>query len=85
MTIDTLVSRYLLTAVVGEDARFASAEQYEILRHPDRGWNIRHCPAAANPTFVNGFALDEAPRPLRSGDLISVGPERVKLQVRLEG
>ncbi len=84
MNISTTCSQALLKDVGGEDSRYASSPQFEIVRDDTEGcWWIRHDESATNPTCVNGEPVTE-PHRLDTGDVISIGPEKMKLCVTLE-
>src|SRR3954463_15178388 len=75
LNIDTSFGKNLL-AFAGEDARFASEPQFHVMKDTTVGkWFIVPDEAVKNPTFLNGFILS-AKAALRSGLIISVGPER---------
>ncbi len=83
MTIDTEVGRYLL-AFAGEDARFAANPQFRLQRHSGlKSWAVVHDAAARNPTFLNGLALPAEAAAVKTGDVLSVGPERIPLRVEI--
>lgn len=83
--IGTVVSKYLLAGVESADVRYASSAQFKVLRDETAVvWKVQHDPSATNPTFLNGGAL-ESPSTLKSGDILSIGIERLKLRVKVEG
>ena len=83
--MNTEVGRAGLQKLGGEDAKFASQPQFELLRDVGKpGWLVKHKPSATNPTCLNSNSLGADPQPLHDGDVISIGPKRLMLQVCLE-
>jgi len=84
--IDTSVTRYLLKGLVGEESRYASPDQFHVCRDSAvKSWVVSHTVEAKNPTCLNGRPLETAPEPLKDGDVLSIGPERLRLRVRIVG
>jgi hypothetical protein len=83
--LDTEVGAGLLRTLSADDARFASSPQFTLMRDAELGsWAIRANESAVNPTFLNGAAVAGGPAAIRDGDVISIGPERMKLTVHIE-
>lgn len=83
--IDTLVGRRLLSGFAGEDSQFSSEPQFELKKDPKAGgWSVVHCDKAINPTCLNGDAVPAGGTLLTNGDVLSVGPSRLKLTVSVE-
>ena len=81
----TRVGRGLLRSFAGDDARYASEEQFMVYMDAALGcWAVRGTPTARNPTFVNGTPITDATA-LMNGALISIGKDRLKLKVRIDG
>lgn len=79
----TPVGRRLLRRIA-EDAHYASDPQFDLLRDDTAGsWLVRHSSSAANPTYYDGRPLGAEPLPVEDGGTISVGPERLRLTIRL--
>ena len=83
MHITTKVGQRLLATVDAADSQFASSDQFEIVK-TESGWQVRHEASATNPTFYNGSPLSAEPQSLEPDTIISIGPDRLKLRVRLE-
>ena len=84
MGVDTSVGKRLLATFAGDDARYASEPQFHLAKDMSLGkWFVIHDSAAKNPTFLNGSTLS-AKSPLDSGSLLSIGPERLQLSVKIE-
>jgi hypothetical protein len=82
--IDTNVGRRLLKSIVGEDAKYASDVQFRIFKSADlTAWAIQHDPSAKNATCLNRAPLGTAPQKIEDGSIISIGPEKAKLLVRM--
>ena len=82
--IDTEITRRLLDGFAGSDTAFASPLQFSLLRSiAHERWVIRHAAGARNPTFLDGHPISTAPVPLNGGEVISVGPDRLKLRVEI--
>lgn len=82
--VDCPVGQALLLGVVGVDSAYASNPQFRVRRSVEcRSWMIEHSSSARNPTWLNGAALDGAVRPLAPGDCVSIGPERLLLEVSI--
>ena len=84
MHVSTTVGRRLLQGVVGHEARFASESQFRIVKDPSIGWVVAHEPCAANPTYYNGAKVGVETPALEHGSVITVGPDNMRLHVRLE-
>ena len=83
--VDTDVGRAGLQKLGGEEAKFASQPQFKVFRDVVQPrWLIGHVPSATNPTCLNAKPLGSEPEPLRNADVISIGPKRLMLKVRLE-
>jgi hypothetical protein len=83
MGLTTLVGRRLLEPVVGDEARFASDVQFEVVKEGSLGhWEVRPGPGAANATCLNGDPLGGPSRALQDGDVLSIGRDKAKLTVR---
>ncbi|HEX2201874.1 MAG TPA: FHA domain-containing protein [Longimicrobium sp.] len=83
--IDTAIGKHLLSTFAGGDHVYASEPQFLLSRDAARGgWSIAPAPGAKNPTFVNGAALGDAPAPLETGAVITIGPTRLRLRVENE-
>ena len=84
--IDTSVTGYLLKGLAGEDSRYASVDQFRVYRDSAiKSWAVRHTPEAKNPTCLNGKPLELVPAPLKEGDVLSIGPEHLRLKVKIVG
>ncbi len=85
MNIETSVSKMHLGRLDDDDCRFASSPQFKVYKDVALGaWALRAEPSAKNPTYLNGSALPAEPAALKAGDVISIGPERMKLRVAFE-
>ena len=85
MSIDTELGKQNLAKLVGDEAQYAAAPQFLLKRDAGTGrWNVSHASGAKNPTFVNGVQLADVPAVISDGDVISVGPEKAKVHVRIE-
>lgn len=73
----------ILKRVVGDDARYATMNQFRIARGTDGAWLVQHSPSAKNPTFVNGSAVPDDGHRLADGDQISLAGKAGHLTVRL--
>jgi len=68
------------------DSKFASELQFELLHDETASvWIIRPLPGALNPTFYNGMPLAPVGCQLADGGVISIGKNKLKLQVRVSG
>jgi len=86
ISVDTDVGRPLLAKEAGEEAIFASPRQFRLVKDAAlRSWAIVHAKEARNPTCLNGTPLGETPSALSDGDSVSIGPEKAKLAVRIQG
>jgi hypothetical protein len=66
------------------DAKFASELQFELIRDETAdAWVVRPLAGALNPTFYNGAPLGPAGSRLDDGGVISIGKNKLRLQVRL--
>lgn len=84
INIDTSVGRSLLRGLELDDIKYASEPQFRIVKDSKLGgWSIRTYPEAKNPTCCNGAPLSADPQLLADGDIISIGPEKLKMSVRL--
>jgi hypothetical protein len=84
--IDTSVTGYLLKGLAGEDSRYASVDQFRVYRDSAiKSWAVRHTPEAKNPTCLNGKPLESVAAPLKEGDVLSIGPERLRLKIKIVG
>jgi len=84
MGIDTRIGKRLLATFAGDDAQYASDPQFHLVKDMSLGrWLILPDGAAKNPTFLNGRTLSEKTT-LENGAVISVGPERLQLSVKIE-
>ena len=82
--VDTVVGKRLLCSFAGDEAVYASEPQFAVQRDaPRRGWTISHDVRAKNPTYLNGSAL-ASPMLLADGNVVSIGPEKMRLRVRLQ-
>src|SRR5665213_142793 len=80
MSIETRVGRGLLRSFAGEDAKYASEEQFVVYMDGVLGcWAIRATSTAKNPTFVDGAPIGDKAA-LANGTRISIGKDRMKLQ-----
>ena len=59
-------------AVPSEDLAFFGFSQYVVVSREDGGWTIRPCGRTVMATYLNGTEV-VAERPLKNGDVISVG------------
>jgi len=59
-------------AVPAEDLAFFGFSQYVVASKEDGGWTIRPCGRTVMATYLNGAEV-VAERPLKDGDVISVG------------
>lgn len=85
MSISTQVGKGALLSFAGDEARYASDPQFEVIKDTGRGlWAIKHHPSATNPTFYNGTALGAEEKTLEKEGVITIGPEKMKLVVTLE-
>jgi hypothetical protein len=85
LNLDSEVGRRALKSAGDPDAKFASQPQFSLIRDKTEArWLILHHPSATNPTFVNGLPLPGSATQLREVDVISVGADRMKLEVRFE-
>jgi hypothetical protein len=83
--VDSDVGRTGLQHAGGDEAKFASQPQFKVYRDTAQArWLLVHCRTATNPTCLNAAPLDYNPQPLSDGDIISIGPLRLQLHVRLE-
>jgi len=82
MRIDTVVGKYVLKTIVGDDYKFASDKQFRIVKDSLAGeWRVFHVAEAVNQTFVDGTELSSGGTALREGMVVSVGVDKVKLKV----
>jgi len=82
--IDMVAGKNLLKTFAGDESRFASEPQFKLTRDAALGgWAIQAVTGATNPTFYNGAALPETAVKLDEGGVISIGPEKMKLTVKL--
>lgn len=59
-------------AVLSEDLAFFGFSQYVVVSKEDGGWSIRPCDRTVMATYLNGTEV-ASERPLKDGDVISVG------------
>ena len=86
MSIDTTVGQGILKTFAGDDAKYASDPQFRLYKDATlASWAIAKIPTAHNPTFLNGSPLTDAPAKLEDGAVISIGAEKMKLNVKFEG
>ncbi|MFO0954020.1 MAG: hypothetical protein U0835_23275 [Isosphaeraceae bacterium] len=84
-SISSKFGRKLLASLAGEEAVYASEPQFELIKDTAEGrWLIRHVPTAKNPTYYDGRAVGVDPVPVKAGGQISIGPDRMKLNVSFE-
>jgi hypothetical protein len=83
VAINTDFTKQLLLAFAGEDAKYASAPQFSVSKRPGEGWFIEHASGAKNPTFLNGAELSSRVQ-VADGDVVSIGPEKMKVRLKLE-
>ncbi len=82
--IDTEITRHLLAGFAGGDAAFASPIQFILIRSiAHERWAVSHSTKATNQTYLDGHPLPTDPVPLNGGEVISVGPERLRLRVEI--
>lgn len=82
ISITTMFGKNLLLSFAGDDAIYASEPQFMIRKDTVRGgWFIEHVTTAKNPTFVNGAPTGGDPRKLDATNVVSIGPEKMKLEV----
>lgn len=85
LNLDSKVGRRALHSAGDPDAKFASQPQFSLIRDKTEAkWMILHQPSATNPTFVNGLPLPESAKQLHEADVVSVGADKLKLEVRFE-
>jgi hypothetical protein len=86
MSIDTAVGQGILKTFVGDDAKYASDPQFRLYRDAALAcWAITKIPTAKNATFLNGSPLSDSPAPLAEGAVISIGADKMRLNVKFEG
>jgi hypothetical protein len=84
INLEMAVGKQLLRTFCGEEARFASDPQFTLNKDAALGgWAIAATSGATNPTFYNGNALPEIATRLEDGGIISIGPEKMKVSVRV--
>lgn len=67
------------------DAQYASDLQFEVVRDEEVvAWVLKPIPDAVNPTCYNGFKVKPDGVPLEEGGVISIGKNKLKLQVRFK-
>ncbi len=80
--IDTTVGIHLLKRLETREAYYASLSQFKVTHDKKSGaWNIEPDPKALNQTWVDGTPASMSPVPLRQGSMISIGPDKLRLQV----
>lgn len=85
MSIDTVIGRRLLRRIGQPEEHFASEPQCRIFKDSSLGgWAVEHEPTATHPTYCNGVSIHAGPVLLHDGSVLSIGLERMRLQVRLE-
>jgi hypothetical protein len=83
--ITTSFGRRVLRMIAGEEAAFASELQFELRKDTVAGlWLLRHVATATHPTYYDGWAVGSDPVPVVNGGQISIGPDRMKLTLKLE-
>ena len=83
--IDTIIGNRLLSGFAGKDSIYASSPQFVIKKDATlKSWTICHAADAKNPTFLNGSALEGPSTVLNNGDVLSIGPEKMKLAVSID-
>jgi hypothetical protein len=81
--ITTVVGKNLLSAFAGDDALYASPQQFVLIKDTSKSaWFLEHCPAAKNPTFVSGRSAVSSRAKLDSTSIVTIGPVRLRLAVR---
>ena len=79
------IGRGLLAGFCGEDAKFASDEQFRVeWREASGGWVAFSPSAPRNRSFLNGAPLSDSPTPVQDGDVIALKNDRLALEVRIE-
>lgn len=82
ISITTTFGKSLLLSFAGDDAVYASEPQFMIRKDTRRGgWFLEHAPNAKNPTWVNGAAVGGESQKLDATHVVSIGPEKMKLEV----
>ena len=82
ISITTTFGKSLLMTFAGNDALYASEPQFVILKDASRGgWFLEHAATAKNPTYLDGSPALDASRKLDTTQVISIGPEKMKLEV----
>ncbi|HOI54326.1 MAG TPA: FHA domain-containing protein [Phycisphaerae bacterium] len=85
MSVDTTVGRGLLRTFAGDDARYAAEPQFRVTRDVAVGkWTASPAAGTKNATCVDGVPLGDAPVPLGEGSVISIGPDKMRLAVKIE-
>jgi hypothetical protein len=82
ISITTTFGKSLLLSFAGDDAIYASEPQFMIRKDTGRGgWFLEHAATAKNPTCVNGTAVGADSRKLDGTQVVSIGPDKMKLEV----
>jgi hypothetical protein len=82
IAITTTFGKTLLQSFAGDDAIYASEPQFVVRKDSSRGgWFLEHAQTAKNPTFVNGVPASEATVKLEASHVVSIGPEKMRLEV----
>lgn len=82
ISITTTFGKSLLLSFAGDDALYASEPQFVIRKDAGRGgWFLEHAATAKNPTFVNGTPTGGEPHKLDAMHVVSIGPEKMQLEV----
>ena len=85
MRVDTVIGRSLLKSLGDEDCRYATDSQFKVSRDQAlNGWAAEAASGARNPTYHNGVPLGAGPVSLKTGDVMSIGPEKMKMTVEIE-
>jgi len=85
MTVDTNFGKYLLKSFAGEDANYASEPQFCICKDMIQGaWVVQHLSSAKNPTFCDGAEVGDGGCPLVDGSVLTIGPEKMRITLRLQ-
>jgi hypothetical protein len=87
VTTQTLRIGSALLKRFGDEAVYASEPQFELRRDVSVGaWTLAHCSGAKNATCLAGLRLvNGVAMPLKTGDIVEIGPGKLKMRVELEG
>jgi len=84
-SVNTAIGRGLLGGLCGDDAKYASDQQFRIeWREASGGWVAFSPSAPRNPSFLNGAPLSDTPLAIHDGDVIALKGDRLALDVRIE-